>query len=265
MLREFVERDVRKQIIRRSIGISSLAFVAVVALWYSDSFTGAVQPLRMFINNIHGGLSALAIQIGGGGVVGFTLSEAGHYTITFDGGQDALTMSAGYLGSAFLGAVMFYVVNRAPHLVRGLAAATGAFTIAFLAFFIRPENLGNMASMAICVAFGFLLIFLGLVGRGDENRLFSRRSLTRIVMTIISLMTACHILLDLGYIMETPVRVGDAITNPVAYFAEVVMPSASVGSIALAWSAAALAMLGIAFYFSIVVQLRAIPKNDDIY
>ena len=48
-------------------------------------------------------------------------------------------MSAGYLGSALLGAVMFFLVNRAPHLVRGMAMITGAFTVGFLALFIRPD------------------------------------------------------------------------------------------------------------------------------
>ena len=34
MLREFVERKVRRQIVYRSLLISALAFVAILVLWY---------------------------------------------------------------------------------------------------------------------------------------------------------------------------------------------------------------------------------------
>ena len=264
MLRKFVERKVRRQIAHRSLAISVLAFVAILALWYSESLSNIVHPLRMFINNIHGGLSAFAIQITGGAVHSFTLSPVGSYVIEFSGGADALIMSAGYLGSALLGSVMFFLVNRAPHLVRGMAMITGAFTVGFLALFIRPDATGDWISMFICIGFGALLIILGWTGRGDINQLLSRRSLTQIVMTIASLMTACHILLDLPVILNSPATVDGAITNPIAYFSEHVMPALSVPVIALTWSALAIAMLAAAFYLSISRQLKQIPANDDI-
>ncbi len=264
MLRKFVERKVRRQVIHRSLAISAMAFAAILALWYSESMASIVHPLRMFINNIHGGLSAFAIQISGGTVDSFTLSPVGSYVIEFSGGNDALTMSAGYLGSALLGSVLFFLVNRAPHLVRGLAAITGAFTVGFLALFIRPDEAGGWISMFVCIGFGIALIALGWKGRGDINRLRSWRSVTQILMTIIALMTACHILLDLPTALNSPAYAGDAITNPVAYFSEVVMPGVSVEVIAISWSAIALILVGIAFYCSIPRQLKQIPGNDDI-
>ncbi len=264
MLRKFVERKVRRQIVHRSLAISVAAFVAILFLWYSESFSNIVHPLRMFINNIHGGLSAFAIQITGGAAHSFTLSPSGAYVIEFSGGADAVTMPAGYLGSALLGAVMFFLVNRAPHLVRGMAMITGAFTVGFLALFIRPDATGDWISMFICIGFGLVLIVLGWTGRGDVNQLLSRRSLTQIVMTIASLMTACHILLDLPVILNSPAMIDGAITNPIAYFSENVMPALSVQVVAISWSAIAIALLAAAFYFSISRQLRQIPKNDDI-
>ncbi len=264
MLRKFVERKVRRQIVHRSLAISVAAFVAILFLWYSESFSNIVHPLRMFINNIHGGLSAFAIQITGGAVHSFTLSPTGSYVIEFSGGADALTMSAGYLGSALLGAVMFFLVNRAPHLVRGMAMITGAFTVGFLALFIRPDATGDWISMFICIGFGLVLIVLGWTGRGDINQLLSRRSLTQIVMTIASLMTACHILLDLPVILNSPAMIDGAITNPIAYFSENVMPALSVQVVAYTWSAIAIALLAASFYLSISRQLKQIPKNDDI-
>ena len=264
MLREFVERKVRRQIVHRSLFISVLAFAAILVLWYSESMATVVHPLRMFINNIHGGLSAFAIQISGGTVESFTLSPSVSYMIEFSGGADALTMTAGYLGSALLGAVMFFLVNRAPHLVRGLAIITGAFTVGFLGLFIRPDAAGDWVSMLICIGFGLVLIVLGWKGRGDINQLSSRRSVTQILMTIIALMVACHILLDLPSVLSAPAYSGDIITNPVAYFSEIVMPGLSVPVIAFSWTAIAIVLVGIAFYFSITRQLKQIPKNDDI-
>ncbi len=265
MFREFVERKVRRQIVRRSLLISLAAFVAILTMWYGDQMASLVHPLRMFINNIHGGLSALAMQLTGGTVHSFTLSPAGSYVIEFSDGVDALTMSAGYLGSAALGAVMFYLVNRAPHLLRGLSIITGAFTIGFLALFIRPDATGDLVSMIICLGFGALLILLGWKGKGDINQLRSRKSVTQIVMTIVSLMVALHIWLDLPAVLQNAAQSADgAITNPVAYFAENVVPGVSVEFVAFSWAGIALALLAIAFYFCIIRPFKNIPKNDDI-
>ena len=264
MLRIFVERKVRRQIVLRSLIISVLGFAAIVVMWNTQALAGVVHPLRMFINNIHGGLSAFAMQISGGGVESFTLSESGAYTISFVEGAEALIMTAGYLGSAVLGALLFYLVNRAPHLLRGLSIALGAFTIGFLALFIRPDAAGDWLSMMVCIGFGALLIFLGITGKGDINQLASRKSITQIVLSIIALMTALHIVLDLPAVLQVPAESGGAITNPVAYFAENVMPGVSVEMVAYSWSAIAIALLAVAFHFGILRPLRAIPSNDDI-
>ncbi|MCY3833505.1 MAG: M50 family metallopeptidase [Chloroflexi bacterium] len=268
MLREFVERKVRREIVHRNILISAAAFVGIIAMWYSDSLSGLAHPFRMLVNNIHGGLSAVAMQITGGAVDSFTLSEAGAYTIMFQNGADALTMSAGYLGSAALGALMFFLVNRAPHLVRLIAGLTGAFTVGFLALFIRPDATGDWISMFICLGFGALLIFLGWTGRGDINQLRSRKSLTQIVLIVVSLMTGLHIVLDLPQVLSAPASVVvdgvTTITNPVAYFAENVTPRISVQVIAFSWAAIAIALMGVAIHFGITRRLKQIPKNDDI-
>ena len=264
MLREFVERKVRREIVRRNFIISAVAFIGILALWYIDSVSGLAHPFRMLVNNIHGGLTAFAMQVTGGSVESFTLSQVGTYTIEFRDGADIVTMSAGYLGSAALGALMFFLVNRAPHLIRLIAAVIGVFTVGFLALFIRPADAGDLISMIICMGFGALLILLGWTGRGDINQLRSRKSVTQIVLTVISLMTGLHILLDLPLVLSTPAYSGDVITNPVAYFAENVIPALSVQVVAFSWAAIALVLMGIAFHFSIVRRMKQIPKNDDI-
>ena len=264
MFREFIERKVRREIVRRNFIISAAAFIGIFALWYIEALSGLAHPFRMFVNNIHGGLTAFAMQMTGGTVESFTLSRVGTYTIEFRDGADALTMSAGYLGSAALGALMFFLVNRAPHLVRLIAGITGVFTIGFLALFIRPDATGDWISMIVCLGFGALLIVLGWTGRGDINQLRSRKSLTQIVLTVISLMTGLHILLDLPLVLSTPAYTGDVITNPVAYFAENVMPAFSVQVVGYFWTAIAIALMGIAFQLGITRRMKQIPKNDDI-
>lgn len=265
MLREFVERKIRRQIVRRSLLISVSAFLAILALWYSDQMASLAHPLRMFINNIHGGLSALAMQITGGTAHSFTLSPAGAYVIEFSGGADAVTMSAGYLGSALLGAFMFYLVNRAPHLLRGLSILTGLFTVGFLALFIRPDATGDWISVIICAGFGLVLMLLGWHGKGDINQLGSRKSVTQIVMTVVSLMVSLHIVLDLPAVLQNAAQTAaGTISNPVAYFAENVVPGAAVSIVAFSWAGIAIVLLAIAFHFSIVKPYKNIPKNDDI-
>ena len=267
MLRKFVERKVRRQIIYRSLLISSLAFAAIMALLYTQGTDGLLRPVNMFVDNFEGALYNIAMVLTGGNVSGFTLSPDGGYMITFSGGNPVLWLQAGYLGCALLGSIMFFLVNRAPHLVRGLTALTGAFTVGYLALFIRPDATGDWLSWVVCAGFGALLIALGWKGRGDINQFRSWRSLTQIVMTVVALMTALHVVLDLPYILSTRAHLTDEkniIINPVAALVEEHLGGGSVSPIAGLWSAIAIALLAAAFYFSISRQLRQIPKNDDI-
>ena len=205
------------------------------------------------------------MQITGGSVDSFTLSRVGAYEIRYQGGADALIMSAGYLGSALLGSVAFFLVNRAPHLIRLMSIVTGVFTVGFLALFIRPDATGDAISMLICMAFGLVLIVLGWKGHGDINQLRSRKTLARVVMTIVALMAGLHIILDLPSVLSTPIYGGfDRVTNPVAYFAEYVLPGASLQLVAFSWAGIAIALMAAAFYLSIPRRLKKIPANDDI-
>ncbi len=267
MLRQFVERKVRRQIVHRSLLISAIAFVGILALLHTQGTEGLLRPVSMFTDNFSGALHNIAMALSGASVKGFTLSPQGSYMITYEGGAPAIWLPAGYLGSALLGSLIFFLVNRAPHLLRGITALTGVFTVGYLALFIRPDATGDWLSWIACAGFGTLLIALGWKGRGDINQFWSWRSLTQIVMTVVALMTALHIVLDLPYVLSTPARHPDdanTIVNAVAAFAEEVLGGASVSLIAYSWSAIAIAMLGFAFYRSITQQLKQIPKNDDI-
>ena len=270
MFRKFLERKIRRQILQVSLATALLAFAGVFVLWNNQTFAAMVYPLRMFINNIHGGISALAIQMTGGAVDSFTLSPVGSYLIEFSGGSDAVIFPAGYLASALLGSIMFFLVNRAPQLARGLAVITGLFTVTFIALFIRPDESGDWTAIIICIGLGIVLALAGWKGRGDINQLKSRRSALQIVMNALSMMIALHVLLDLNYLLNSPASVessltGRIITNPAAAFAEEVMPSLSVAVVAIAWTAIAVAILGAAVYFSLIKSLRREVKDKGIW
>ena len=265
MFRKFMERKIRRQILRVSLVTAVLAFVGVFALWNNPSFAAVIDPLRLFINNIHGGFSALAMQLGGGEVKSFTLSSGGAYLIEYVGGSEALIFSAGYLGSALLGAAMFFLVNRAPQLTRGLAVLIGLFTVAFTALFIRPNETGDWTAIIICIGLGIALVLAGWRARGDVNQLRSSRSLLQLVMNALAMTIALHVLLDLNYLLNAPAMSGDAITNPAAAFAERVAPNLSTAVVAFSWTAIALVMLGVAVYFSLISSLRREAKDKGIW
>lgn len=265
MFRKFMERKIRRQILQVSLATALLAFAGVFVLWNNQTFAAMVYPLRMFINNIHGGISALAIQMTGGAVASFTLSPVGSYLIEFRGGSDAAIFPAGYLGSAALGAVMFFLVNRAPQLVRGMAVITGLFTVTFIAFFIRPDESGDWTAIIICIGLGIALALAGWKAYGDINQLKSRRSMLQIVMNALSMMIALHVLLDLNYLLNAPAMSGSAITNPAAAFAERVAPGLSSAVVAIAWTVFAVAILGAAVYFSLIKSLRREVKDKGIW
>lgn len=265
MFRKFLERKVRRQILQVSLATALLAFAGIFVLWNNPAFAAVIYPFRMFINNIHGGMSALAIQMTGGAVESFTLSPVGSYLIEYRGGSEALIFPAGYLGSAVLGAVMFFLVNRAPQLVRGMAVITGLFTVAFTAMFIRPNETGDWTAIIICIGLGIALVLAGWRARGDINQLRSSRSLLQLLMNALSMMIALHVLLDLNYLLNAPAMSGDAITNPAAAFAEEVMPNLSPAVVAFTWTAFAIAILGGAVYFSLIKSLRREIKDKGIW
>lgn len=265
MFRKFMERKIRRQILRVSLVTAVLAFVGVFALWNNPSFAAVIDPLRLFINNIHGGISALAMQLSGGAVESFTLSPGGSYLIEYRGGSEALFFPAGYLGSALLGAVMFFLVNRAPQLTRGLAVLIGLFTVAFTALFIRPNETGDWTAIIICIGLGLILALAGWRARGDMNQLKSSRSALQLVMNALAMTVALHVLLDLNYLLNAPAMSGDTITNPAAAFAEEVMPNLSPAVVAFAWTAFAIVILGVAVYFSLILSLRREAKDKGIW
>ena len=265
MFRKFLERKVRRQILQVSLATALLAFAGIFVLWNNPAFAAVIYPFRMFINNIHGGMSALAIQMTGGAVESFTLSPVGSYLIEYRGGSEALIFPAGYLGSAVLGAVMFFLVNRAPQLVRGMAVITGLFTVAFTAMFIRPNETGDWTAIIICIGLGIALVVAGWRARGDINQLRSSRSLLQLLMNALSMMIALHVLLDLNYLLNAPAMTENAITNPAAAFAEEVMPNLSPAVVAFTWTAFAIAILGGAVYFSLIKSLRREIKDKGIW
>lgn len=112
------------------------AAVVFVATWLPFGEV-LIYPFRLFGTFIHEAAHALAAVVTGGQVVGMHVNwDTSGLTLT-RGGSRILTSSAGYLGTALVGATLL-VVARHRHWVRpalvGLGAATLLATFAFAGY-----------------------------------------------------------------------------------------------------------------------------------
>ncbi|MBS8225419.1 M50 family metallopeptidase [Vannielia litorea] len=125
-----------------------LILVLVFALWH----TPVVYPLRIlvvFLHELSHGLAALAT---GGSIVDIALDprEGGH-AIT-RGGSRFLTLSAGYLGSLVLGALILLTALRSSA-DRAALALCGIALLLIAAFWVR-----NGFGLLFCVAAGAVML-----------------------------------------------------------------------------------------------------------
>lgn len=86
--------------------------LVITALIFTLWTTPLLIPLRILIVFLHESSHALTTILTGGKVIDFAVNanESGH--VTSLGGNRFLTLSAGYLGSLLIGAVMFIVALR---------------------------------------------------------------------------------------------------------------------------------------------------------
>lgn len=129
---------------------------AIVALAFWD--TPYVKPFKVFVVLIHEMCHAAATLVTGGEVVEVRVNwdESGHARSR--GGIFPIIASAGYVGSAFLGAFFIYV-SLWPLMQRILLAVTGCLAIAMAVSYIPPGSIDFLFG----VASGFLLLASAVV------------------------------------------------------------------------------------------------------
>lgn len=228
---------------RRALLIAGLAFVLVFIIWNVEQASFLAYPFRLFVTFVHESGHGLAAIISGGQLQGFVVSPDGTGYATTSGGNIALILPAGYLGAALFGALLFYVTNTVRH-TRVLAVVLGLllaiFTVLYTGILSTAGLVGGIGSG--------LLLYLGWRGSQIINLL---------VLNLLALMSGLHAVLDLVYLIgNSGVQMGE-IRNDAAAFSVAVTPLIPPGMWAALWALAALIMLGIALYYSVIRRLWA--------
>lgn len=228
---------------RRALVIAGVALVIVFVLWNLPQLSGLLFPFRLFVTFVHEAGHGLAALLSGGRFLSFTILPNGAGYATTAGGTTALILPAGYLGAALFGAVLFYLANTLPY-PRHISTVLGVLVIVLAVLF------GGLLSLAtlVGVLIGVALIALGLRGHYDINLL---------TLNVLAMLTSLNAVLDLFYLVGNSGTVMGNVRNDALAFQQNVAPLIPAPVWALLWSGLALAMLGVAVYYSIIHPWRA--------
>ncbi len=231
----------------RSMFRSQVLFISLVAagvvfiLWNIPQLDFILYPFRLFVTFIHEAGHSLMTVFTGGEVVNFEVFSNGAGIASTRGGTRALILPAGYLGAAFFGAGLFYLVNTVPF-PRKIALALGTFFILISAF---------MGAQGIALIIGLLtglaLIFLGLRGGVQINVL---------VMDVLAIVTGLNAVMDLLFLVGNSGAGMDGLRNDAAAFTFEIAPLVPPVIWALVWCILAVFMLGAAVWYSVIAPLR---------
>lgn len=232
---------------RRTLLITVIAILIVYVLWNIPALSIVLYPLRLFTTYVHEAGHAVATIISGGQVIGFLVSPDGSGLMTRAGGWDWLIGPAGYLGAALFGSVLFYVVNRMPRFVNGIAVMLGGSIAVFTVLFARSDEQGLPVALLIGVGAGVLLIVLGLRVHG---------AITLLILNVLAVSTALEAFFDLRYLIWMSDASRGAVMNDAAQFSQRVTPLIPPSLIALTWAGIAIIMFGIALYYGVWKPFR---------
>lgn len=232
---------------RRALLITAIAMVIVYFLWNVPDLQIILYPLTLFTTYVHEAGHSLAAILTGGRVIGFLVSANGSGLATTAGGTASIVLPAGYLGTAFFGSLLFYVVNRFPRTADGLATMLGLGMIVFTLLFARPDETGAPIALFIGVGFGVALVVLGL-------RL--PKMLTMLVLNVLAVFTALEAFMSLRYLIGNISASRGNISNDAVAFSREVAPLVPPTVIAITWAGIAVAMFAVALYYGAWKPLR---------
>jgi hypothetical protein len=239
---------------RRALLITVIAIIIVYVMWNIPALSMILYPLRLFTTYVHEAGHAVATIISGGHVLGFLVSPDGSGLTTRAGGWDWLIGPAGYLGAALFGSALFYVINRMPRYVNGIAVLLGAAMVIFTVLFARSDEQGLPVALLLGVGAGMLLIVLGMRVHG---------AITLLILNVLAVSTALEAFFDLRYLIWASGASRGAVMNDAAQFSQRVTPLIPPALIALIWAAIAIIMFGIALYYGVWKPFR--QEIDDSY
>ena len=225
----------------QALFISLVAAGVVFILWNIPQLDFLLYPFRLFVTFIHEAGHSLMTVFTGGEVVNFQVFSNGSGIATTRGGTRALILPAGYLGAAFFGAALFYLVNSVPF-PRKIALALGTFFI-LISTFMGAQGI----ALIIGLLTGLALIFLGLRGSVLVNVL---------VMDVLAIITGLNAVMDLLFLVSNSSLGMDNLRNDAAAFTYEIAPLVPPVIWALVWCLLAVFMLGAAVWYSVVAPMR---------
>jgi len=229
----------------RSLGIGLAALVIVFILWNTPQLDFITYPLRLFVTYIHETGHSLMAVATGGQIAGFQVSPDGSGLAITRGGSSALILPAGYLGAAFFGALLFYLIHTLPH-SRSISAALGVFLIVFTLAFARPDQGGALTALVVGVLSGSALLLLAWKGS---------RAMNMLVLNVLALMSALNAVFDLYLLVHYSDASQGQIVNDAAAFSREVAPILPGAVWALTWAIIAIVMFGVAVWYSVLRPL----------
>lgn len=228
---------------RRALGMSLVALALVFAVWNIPQLEIVLYPFRLFVTFVHEAGHGLAAVATGGDFIRFEVMSNGAGLATTRGGLRSVILPAGYLGAAFFGAGLFYIVNRIPY-PRVIAILLGVGLVALSLLYGQTSQI----ALTVGTAFGAALIGMGLI---------ASRYLIVLVINVLAIMTALNAVLDLLFLTRnTTARTPDGrVLNDAAAFSMEIIPQTTPALWAWTWASLSLLLLLFVIYRSLLVPL----------
>ncbi len=257
MREEPITKTKKKPMSRRSeLLITLIAIVIVYLLWNVEILSPLAYPFRLFVTYTHEAGHSLMALATGGEIRGFTVNSNGSGFATTAGGSRALILPAGYLGAAFFGAVLFFILNRFRY-TRVLSVLLGVGLVVFSLLYARPDGSGVPIALIVGLIAGGGMITMGLKLSQEVNFL---------VLSVLAIMTALNAVLDVVLLIqyadvEMPTQRGIVRNDAAAFNHEVVGLSPEFW--AFTWAALALLMMGVSVYYSILKDVDTAGREGQ--
>ncbi len=103
----------KKELSSRAVwGLSAGAFAATLIVDQIPSLDALMFPFNLFVTFVHELGHGLSAILTGGRVLKFEIFQDGSGLATTAGGARLIVISAGYVGAALFGALLFYLIHR---------------------------------------------------------------------------------------------------------------------------------------------------------
>jgi len=241
---------------RDGLMLLALASVLVYVLWNVEALSFLTYPLRLFVTYVHEAGHSIAALLTGGEVIGFRVNSDGSGLATTRGGSRVVILPAGYIGAAFFGAALFYLVNT-TRAAKSIAIAVGVGLIGFSLFYAVPSD-GVPVALFIGAGMGLLLIGVGWKATSGA---------TLVLLNVLAIMTALNAVLDIIYLTRyTDVGLNTSsgfVRNDAVAFHEEVAGFLPPSVWAFLWAGVAIIMIAISVYYSVLRPLLR-DTNDAV-